>query len=272
MSSSFCRRLPNPPAEQREKYMLTLKLYILLSGLFIFKDTVLTLRRHLKNNVKINSIWHFKTQLVLSIHQEAGRRSSWACGGGVVSGHSYLLHFWNNGKRWWLLHLGVCLISSCEHVINHLVDNKRLFPGAAMISMCSQEVYVRAVLPADRPQRSILCAPWLKADGKEDLGLIASASDFATNLLPWGTISVFLLRKIRETILVSLQFQMQILSNHFANNHHCHCVSVAAFYLQTAEALSLTSGWDIARAPTSKVLTEMYVVQTWSISSATFRG
>lgn len=192
----------------------------------------------------------------------------------MVSGHSYLLHFWNNGKRWWLLHLGVCLISSCEHVINHLVDNKRLFPRPAMISMCSQEVYVCAVLPADWPQWCILCAPWLKGDGKEDLGLIASASDFATNLLLWGIVSVFLLKKIRETALVSLQFQMQILSNHFANDCHCHRVSVAAFYLQTAEALSLTSGWDFARAPkpTSKVLTEMYVVQTWSISSAAFRG
>lgn len=201
-----------------------------------------------------------------------GRRSSWACGGGVVSGHSYLLHFWNNGKRWWLLHLGVCLISSCEHVINHLVDNKRLFPGPAMISMCSQEVC--AVLPADRPQWCILCAPWLRGEEKEDLGLIASASDFAASLLPWGIVSVLLLRKIRETILVSLQFQMQILSNHFANDCHCHCVSVAAFSLQTAEALSLTSGWDIGRAPkpTSKVLKEIDVVETGSTGSATFRG
>lgn len=65
------------------------------------------------------------------------RSSSWACGGGVVSAVPCLLHFWNDSKRWQWLRLWVCLISSCEHVIHHLTDNKSLFPGPAEISTCS---------------------------------------------------------------------------------------------------------------------------------------
>lgn len=117
---------------------------------------------------------------------------------------------------------------------------QRFFSRSSTISMCSQEVYVQCCPASWLAPNDAFSELHDSRHGKEDLGLIASASDFATNLLPWGIVSVFLIRKIRETIFVSLQFQMQILSNHFANNCHCHCVSVAAFiYKQLRLFLSL---------------------------------
>ena len=74
------------------------------------------------------------------------------------------------------------LRSSCKHVMNHLTDGRRLFPGPAVMSTCSQGL--RDVLSRQRggPNDAFSGLGHLQGAHQEASGLPASAIDFVANL------------------------------------------------------------------------------------------
>lgn len=111
----------------------------------------------------------------------------------------------SDGKRWQLPHLWVCLISSCAHVIRHLLDSKRLFPGP-----CAR-VWAPGV--------HSLCSGLIRTAW----GCLTTCCLFCwlgSQLPTLGCAPAFLQTKMREMTLVSLQKLFEIPNVNIINMHY----------------------------------------------------